>query len=56
MMSFCTEFINGDVFRPAEMGIDSLHNLLMAQEEENRPDSWPLPMEDHDAHAPFALG
>ncbi|MHB8367734.1 MAG: nitrogenase component 1, partial [Acidithiobacillus sp.] len=31
-------------------------NLLMAQEEENRPDSWPLPMEDHDAHAPFALG
>ncbi|MHB8115431.1 MAG: nitrogenase iron-molybdenum cofactor biosynthesis protein NifN [Acidithiobacillus ferrivorans] len=31
-------------------------NLLMAQEEENRPDSWPLPMEDHDAHAPFAFG
>ena len=31
-------------------------NLLMAQEEENRPDSWPLPTEDHDAHAPFAFG
>ncbi|MBU2719314.1 nitrogenase iron-molybdenum cofactor biosynthesis protein NifN [Acidithiobacillus ferridurans] len=31
-------------------------NLLMAREEENRPDSWPLPMEDHDAHAPFAFG